>query len=36
MYSDFRWKHIMLNFCIFHGYGDNQQDMPDQFDFIKA
>lgn len=36
MYSDFRWKQIMLNYWIFRGYSDNQQDMQDQFYFIKA
>lgn len=36
MYSDFRWKQIMPNYWIFHGYSDNQQHMQDQFYFIKA
>lgn len=36
MYSDFRWKQIMLNYWIFRGYSDNQQHMQDQFYFIKS
>lgn len=36
MYSDFRWKQIMLNYWILYGYSDNQQHMQVQFYFIKA